>query len=1007
MTEADLQEDHELQSTHFESMKLRFLIFTLFFVGLCGATTLRANAQVKLAQGSKSTFTIVIPTEAPTSVKNAATELQKDIELATGAKLPLQKDNATVSTPVISLGSTQQAKTAGFSSEKMADESYRIVTKGGNLYVLGSDTPDGGWTKNNGTSNGTANGVYSFLEEYLNVRWLMPGDLGRDVPHKSTLTLPKIDRTVTPKFSMRRVTQITNYADAAQRKSIEEWSDRHKVGVRAGATNYDFGHNWWEAVNYSGGWEYGQGTVKNDVITPQVRALYEKHPEWFAMDADGNRPYPKNHQAKFETTNPELVKWFAEVAIESLKKDARPAAFSLSPSDSAGWSQSPESKALYDPYPPYATQVRPNRPVVSSLIAKWYHDIAEIVAKEYPQGKLAGYIYADYIYPPTKFKAPIADNFTPQLAPLGNYGYRLYRDDVQKYFRTVSDEWAKIITGDWFYYDLPNQLLYYPERDFDEYNGSNFPAGTGTIIPVAPEILNLVFPQLLKSHIAGTEIYGVPAWSNAAMSNYIIAKMTWEPTLNAFDVQREWLHRAYGPAAGAAMEEFYTKLDGWFRDHYRGHEEINYRLTTEMFSGLYGAHYAKMEKLFLRAKQQQMTEPQKQRLQLIEDNLIVLQWRLRNAGLLPVDFASPLQRNDAQINSLIASENSGFPLFPGAATVRRYNDSARPLPWKVTFSKEAQPADKSTSPQWSDRWVDSKFLLYAAQDGDIRITTESVTHGVYFAAYEVWNQRGQLVATGIFNTEVPIVIPAKANESYLLTIPSRKPSNFQLQVQNAVVASGQVQDKTLILSGKPAPVYILYIPGRAEATMSLADADGGAQIKKPLPTNIAARYMAERFEDASSYPLDEGWKFAPDPANDGIKRGVTKADFDDSDWASISPLEQWQLQGHNYHGVAWYRLKFQGKPLQGEEVTGETESAQLYFGAIDGDAEIYLNGKPVGGHRLKENFAGWNEAFARDITKQILPGENTLVIQVTSKNDQTASGLHKGVVLITGKLKAK
>src|SRR5699024_1588744 len=154
-----------------------------------------------VSQG-KSTFSILIPVDAPISVQHAAQELQKDIELATDAELPVQKDTAKITSSFISLGSTRQAKIAGISSKNMSVESFHIMTKEGNLYINGPDThgnewpppsqevaqylsyiPDtinGDWTKNNGVSDCTANGVYTFLEDYLDVRWLMPGEIGRD-----------------------------------------------------------------------------------------------------------------------------------------------------------------------------------------------------------------------------------------------------------------------------------------------------------------------------------------------------------------------------------------------------------------------------------------------------------------------------------------------------------------------------------------------------------------------------------------------------------------------------------------------------------------------------------------------------------------------------------------------------------------------------------------------------------------------------------------------------------
>jgi hypothetical protein len=566
---------------------------------------------------------------------------------------------------------------------------------------------------------------------------------------------------------------------------------------------------------------------------------------------------------------------------------------------------------------------------------------------------------------------------------------------VQQYFRTVTDDWAKIVTGDWFYYDLPNQIL---RQSTAGVGGKdvNFPGSTGLITPAAPEIVNFIFPQLLKSHINGANIYGVPSWSNAALSNYILAKMEWDPTLNADALQKEWLHRAYGDQAGAAMEQFYARLNDWFRDYYRANADMRYELTLGMLKDLYGAHYPEMEKLFLQARAQPMSEVQKQRLQLIENNLIVLQWRLRNLHYLPQDFASPLQRSDAQISDLIAIDNADFAFFPGVTTTASNNHTRpQPLPWKVQLSQKAATG-KSTLPPWKD----DQFLIYAAQDGDIRITTQMVTNGAYFAAYEIRNQKGELVKSGIFNTATPIVIPAKAGESFMLSTPLRKPANFQLQVQNAAVAAGDLQDGTLYLSGKNAPVYLFYISG--DAPVGVLDGDGGAKIRKPYSGAIIRNYMEGTFTKRNTAGrilgvFDDGWKFSPDPQNDGEQRGVLKADFDDSSWSPISPLNWWQMQGFpDYHGVAWYRLKFDAPALN------ESEIPRFFFGAIDGNAEIYLNGQKIGEHVLGADFAGWDKAFTIVAKRALQTGGNILAVKVTSKNDTTASGIFKPVALVAG-----
>lgn len=71
-----------------------FLTLALCCLGITAIPT--AGAQLTGVAEGKNPFTLIVPTAAPASVQNAALELQKDIELATGAHLSLQKDSREI-----------------------------------------------------------------------------------------------------------------------------------------------------------------------------------------------------------------------------------------------------------------------------------------------------------------------------------------------------------------------------------------------------------------------------------------------------------------------------------------------------------------------------------------------------------------------------------------------------------------------------------------------------------------------------------------------------------------------------------------------------------------------------------------------------------------------------------------------------------------------------------------------------------------------------------------------
>src|SRR5690606_33683842 len=127
--------------------------------------------------------------------------------------------------------------------------------------------------------------------------------------------------------------------------------------------------------------------------------------------------------------------------------------YSLSPTDSRGWSQSPQSMALYDPPPSGSTF-----PSVTPLILKFYTDVSAKVAQLNPQAKLAGYIYQDFAFPPQQGSMTIPQNIYPVKTGI-RYGYAYYNQSVRDLETYVTNQW---VTGsgnrNWFYYGLPNIL---------------------------------------------------------------------------------------------------------------------------------------------------------------------------------------------------------------------------------------------------------------------------------------------------------------------------------------------------------------------------------------------------------------------------------------------------------------------------------------------------------------------------------------------------------------------
>lgn len=568
-----------------------------------------------------SNYSIVLPAKPfdanadPSKESNraAALELQRCISLATGVTLPIVPDNEAISSHIISIGQTAQAQAAGISLAGVKDEGFRIVTQHKNLYILGVDSL---LTRDGGTSFGSANGVYTFLQKYLDVRWLFPGDLGRDVPRRTTLVLQDIDFQDAPYFNRRVLpyTALPNVTDP----EIGLWHRRQRQGASIKLDNRD--DSWLK------------------IMPP---SLYKDHPDWFAM-IKGVRPEPKGNYYKIETTNPEVIQRFAESIAEMFTQQPQLNNFAISPTDADGWSESPESLKLYDKDPTGQVSVTP-------LVLKFYNDVTAAATKLNPRVKLVGFLYAKYLFPPSKGEVHLEKNFYPTLASSISYGFRLLRKSVQKQYIANMKTWGDA-TDNLYYYDIPNSFSGVVSKS------------NAIILPTTPAMVNLIMKNLTANHVKGIYLFGICDWGYGAITNYTWTQMMWNPHQNAYDIQKDWFTRAYGAGAGTVMNQFYVNMEQWFTDFFETSTLYGmYNFSDVLQKNFYAVRYPEIEAAFLKAKSMQMTPVQAKRFKLLENNVITLQWQLKKGGFLPADYHSAYTRNAAEVAELVKTAQTEFP----------------------------------------------------------------------------------------------------------------------------------------------------------------------------------------------------------------------------------------------------------------------------------------------------------------------------------------------------------
>jgi len=146
--------------------------------------------------------------------------------------------------------------------------------------------------------------------------------------------------------------------------------------------------------------------------------------------------------------------------------------------------------------------------------------------------------------------------------------------------------------------------------------------------------------------------------------------------------------------------------------------------------------------------------------------------------------------------------------------------------------------------------------------------------------------------------------------------------------------------------------------------------------------------LRQKYKNVQTFDITQQWRFLPDSANG---KNVASATFDDSSWKTIDAGNWWQKQGFKYHGAAWYRKSIDLPALTKEQ------KVFLYFDGVDGSTTVYVNGKNVGEHLLAPDYTGWDLPFQFDITDAVKTGNNRIAVQVTSKSNDTASGINQSV----------
>ena len=269
-------------------------------------------AQVSLVRDGAPRAVVVTADEASPTARYAAEELVGHVARATGVTLntvPEAEAPEDVHSRIY-IGATETARARGFDPDRLPRETYILRSVGNDLFILGRED-DGDPLRQDNPNAGTLFGVYEFLERFLGVRWLWPGELGAYVPKTDTIEFWSVNETAAPALDFRGIrwgrikgishgskslsdgdAQLGFSPDVAVKygKALEVLMRRHCLG--GSDARPPSGHaftGWWE--------RYGK-----------------EHPEWFALRRDGTRGPSETDQRDVPmcVSNPDLHDFIIE-----------------------------------------------------------------------------------------------------------------------------------------------------------------------------------------------------------------------------------------------------------------------------------------------------------------------------------------------------------------------------------------------------------------------------------------------------------------------------------------------------------------------------------------------------------------------------------------------------------------------------------------------------------------------------------------------------------------------
>lgn len=436
---------------------------------------------------------IVIADDAIPSEIHAAEEFQSFLAQASGIQLPIVTTADRPDRHVL-IGASPMLADAGLQVDvaAMGPEQLRIVVRDGLIAIVG------------GRPRGTLYGVYTFLEDYLGVRFLTADHT--HVPRLApSAVIAAVDRNYTPPLSFR-----WSYYGETNRSPM--LAARLRVNTVRGDLKY--------------GGTTGQSLISHTFGRQIPTSKYgQEHPEYFAL-RDGKRLSDVSDdwsQSEPCLTHPDVLRIVTDAVLAELEAHPDKENVAVSQNDNAQYCQCPQCQAIDD---------REGTPMGTLL--EFVNAIADVVARQHPQVKVGTLSYWYSRTPPRTLKP--RPNVQIQLCSIECCMLHPINDPACEQnvrFCQDMDAWGKLTSNIFIW----------------NYN-TNF---TNYLLP-CPN-LRVIEPNIRYFVAHGAQGIFMQAAGNSTgaelsdLRNYVMANLLWDPTRSGQQLIDEFLDLHYGPAA--------------------------------------------------------------------------------------------------------------------------------------------------------------------------------------------------------------------------------------------------------------------------------------------------------------------------------------------------------------------------------------------------------------------------------------------------------------------------